>query len=172
MLVKRLRRSQRRVAELDNKVAALEAQAAPILITGHTYQAQLIALAVFIVVQANGSLRCVAKTVGFVAQMCGWKFGAPSHTSVRPWVMRCGLFQLHQAVQLSGDYVALLDESIQIGREKLLLLLGIKIATDRSHCAPLRAEDVTVLGMEVQFSWTGQDVADFLSRSLDGLPHV
>lgn len=172
LLVKRLRRSQRRVAELENKVAALEAQAAPILITGHTYPAQLIALAVFIVVQANGSLRCAAKTVGFVAQMLGWEFGTPSHTSVRRWVMRCGFFQLQQAAQLSGNYVALLDESIQIGREKLLLLLGIKLATDSSHCAPLRAEDVTVLGMEVQSSWTGQAVADFLSRSLDRLPHV
>lgn len=76
--------------------------------------------------------------------MLGWKFGTPSHTSVRRWVMRCGLFQLQQATQLSGHYVALDDESIQIGREKLLLLLGVKIEPDRSHCAPLRADDVTV----------------------------
>lgn len=172
LLQARLRRSQRRVVELENKVAALEAQAAPILISGHTYPAQLIALAVFIVVHANGSLRCAAKTVGFVAEMLGWKFGTPSHTSIRRWVMRCGLFQLQQATHLSGNYVALLDESIQIGREKLLLLLGVKIASDRSHCAPLRAEDVTVLGLEIQSSWTGQAVADFLGRSLDRLPHV
>lgn len=172
LLQARLRRSQRRVAELENKVAALEAQAAPIPISGHIYPAQLIALAVFIVVHANGSLRCAAKTVGFVAQMLGWKFDKPSHTSVRRWVMRCGLFQLHGAAQLSGNYVALLDESIQIGREKLLLLLGVKIEDDRSHCAPLRAEDVTVLGLEVQSSWTGQAVADFLGRSLGPLPHV
>jgi len=50
LLQARLRRSQRRVAELENKVTALEAQAAPIPISGHIYPAQLIALAVFIVV--------------------------------------------------------------------------------------------------------------------------
>lgn len=172
LLHAQLRRSQRRVAKLEKKVAALEAQAAPISISDHTYPAQLIALAVFIIVHANGSLRCAAKTVGFVSQMLGWKFNTPSHTSVRRWVMRCGLFKLQQAAQLSGNYVALLDESIQLGREKLLLLLGVKIEADRSHCAPLRAEDVTVLGMEIQSSWTGQAVADFLSRSLNRLPHV
>lgn len=39
LLQARLRRSQRRVAELENKVAMLEAQAAPIPISGHTYPA-------------------------------------------------------------------------------------------------------------------------------------
>lgn len=172
LLSARLRRSQRRVAQLENKVAELEARSAPVFIAGHTYPAQLIALAVFITVHANGSLRCAAKTVGFVSEMMGWKFNTPSHTSVRRWIMRCGYFQLQQVAALSGNYVALLDESIQIGREKLLLLLGVKLEADRSQCAPLRAEDVTVLGMEIQSSWTGQAVADFLSRSLDHLPHV
>lgn len=172
LLRAQLRRSRQRVIALENKVAALEVQAAPTAIAGHTYPAQLIALAVFIVVHANGSLRCAAKTVGFVAQLFGWKFNAPSHTSVRRWVTRCGLFQLQQTRQLSGNYVALLDESIQIGREKLLLLLGVKLEADRSGCQPLRADDVTVLGMEVQSSWTGEAVADFLGRSLDHLPHL
>ena len=172
LLTARLRRCQGRIAQLEDQVAALEAQAAPLAVAGHTYPAQLIALAVFIVVQANGSLRCAAKTVGFVSQMLGWTFPSPSHTSVRRWIMRLGYFQLQQAAQLHGDYVALLDERIQIGRERLLLLLGLKIEADRSHCAPLRAADVTVLGLEVQSSWTGEAVADFLTRSLDRLPHL
>ena len=172
LLQAQLRRSQHRAATLEKKVAELEAQAAPLRIPGHTYPAQLIALAVFIVVHANGSLRCAAKTAGFVAQLLGWGFGTPSHTSVRRWVMRCGHFQLQQAAQLSGDYVALLDESIQIGREKLLLLLGVKIEAGSSHCQPLRAEDVTVLGLEVQPSWPGEAVAGFLARSLGGLPRL
>ena len=172
LLKAQLRRSRQRVSLLENKVATLQAQAAPMAISGHTYPAQLVALAVFIVVHANGSLRCAAKTVGFVSQMLGWKFKAPSHTTVRRWVMRLGFFQLQQTQHLSGDYVALLDESIQIGREKLLLLLGVKIEADRSRCQPLRADDVTVLGLEVQTSWTGQAVADFLSRNLDTLTNV
>lgn len=53
-----------------------------------------------------------------------------------------------------------------------MLLLGVKLAKDRSHYRPLRADDVTVLGLEVQSSWTGQAVADFLGRSPDRLPHV
>jgi len=172
LLQAQLRRSQHRAAALEKKVAELEAQAAPVRIPGHTYPAQLIALAIFIVVHANGSLRCAAKTVGFVARLLGWEFGTPSHTSVRRWVMRCGHFQLQQAAQLSGNYVALLDESIQIGREKLLLLLGVKIEAGHSHCQPLRTDDVAVLGLEVQSSWTGKEVAGFLTRNLNRLPQI
>ena len=172
LLRARLRRSQAQLARLKKQTAELKARTAPLTISGHTYPAQLVALAVFIVVHANGSLRCAAKTVGFVALLLGWKFATPSHTSVRRWVMRCGHYQLQGAAALSGDYVALLDESIQIGREKLLLLLGVKIETDRSHCQPPRVEDLTVLGLEVQASWTAAAVVDFLTRSLDRLPRV
>lgn len=172
LLQARLRRSQQRVLMLEQKVSELKVGAAPTPVCGHTYPAQLIALAIFIVTHANGSLRCAAKTVGFVAQLLGWNFGTPSPTSVRRWVMRCGHFKLQQAAQLSGNYVALLDESIQIGREKLLLLLGVKIEADRSHCQPLCIDEVTVLGLEVQSSWTGEEVADFLTRTLNRLPQI
>jgi hypothetical protein len=61
-----------------------------------------------------------------------------------------------------GNYVAILDESIQIGREKL--------QEDRSIAAPLTSHDVEVLGLEVQQSWTGDNITDFMHRQLDRLP--
>lgn len=172
LLRAQLVRSQARVLRLEAELQTLKDAVAPLPVAGHTYPAQLIALAVFIVVHANGSLRCAARTVGFMAGLLGWTYATPSHTSVRRWVLRCGLHQLHHPADRVGDYVALLDESIQIGREKLLLLLGVKIQPDRSHCRPLTSSEVVVLGLEVQQSWTGECVADFLRRSFRRLPGV
>ncbi len=168
----RLKRSQRRVKKLEAELEQMKALTCPLAIEGHVYPAQLIALAVFIVVQAKGSLRCAAKTVGFVARLLSWDYAEPSHTSVRRWVLRSGLYQLQHASDKAGDYVAILDESIQIGREKLLLMLGVKIQGDRSHCAPLTGAEVEVLGLEVQQSWKGEEVAGFIRRNLDRLPQV
>ncbi len=165
-LVARLRRSQQRIKELEEQVAHLKQITEPIRVANHVYPAQLIALAVFIVVQAKGSLRCAAKTVGFVAQMMGWDYDRPSHVTVRRWTLRCGLYVLDYAKSKTGDYVGIIDESIQIGREKMLLLLGVKLAEDRSHCAPLTMADVEVLGVEVQQSWKGEDVAEFIEKRL------
>ncbi|MCB9298030.1 MAG: T9SS type A sorting domain-containing protein [Lewinellaceae bacterium] len=61
--------------------------------------------------------------------------------------------------------MGILDASIQIGKEQLLLLLGVK--ADAASCGrPLCIEDVSVLGMEVQSSWTGAAVADFIRRNM------
>ncbi len=166
LLEARLVRSQRRVRALEAELARLNQLTQAIPVANHTYPAQLIALGVFIVVQAKGSLRCAAKTVGFVAQMMGWDYASPSHVTVRRWVLRCGLYLLDYAQDKAGEYVGIIDESIQIGREKMLLLLGVKIDKDRSHCAPLTMNDVEVLGVEVQQSWTGEDVAQFIEGRL------
>lgn len=58
------------------------------------------------------------------------------------------------ARDLQGDYVVIIDESIQIVKEKLLLMLGIKVAPGQCYSAPLCGADAEVLGIEVQNSWT------------------
>jgi len=59
-----------------------------------------------------------------------------------------------------------LDESIQIGKEKLLLMLGVPIHKGQSYSQPLIHQDVVVLGMEVRTSWKGGAIADFIKARL------
>lgn len=168
----RLRRAHRRIVRLEAENKALIEARRPTRVAGHSFPIELIALAVFIVVHGNGSLRCAAKTVGFVARLLGWSYPVPSHSSVRRWILRLGLAQLEQTANLTGEYIGLLDESIQIGGEKLLLLLGLKVDHDQPRGQPLEMKDVCVLGMEVQSSWTGVRVAQFLLRFLRRAPGI
>lgn len=64
-------------------------------------------------------------------------------------------------------YVGITDLSIQIGREKFLLFLGIKLPENYSRFRPLTMADVEVLGVEVQTSWTAEEVEAFVKRRLD-----
>lgn len=132
----------------------------------HHYPAQMVALAVFMVVFANCSLRGTAKTLGFFAQLMKWDFKAPSPSSISNWVKRCGLHELLNKKGLAGDYVVIGDESIQMGKEKLFLLLGYPTDLDETQCAPLRHEDVVVLGMSVRQSWKGVSIKEFVQGIL------
>lgn len=162
----RLKYSQQRVLWLEAENERLRLIAEPRPVFNHKYPAQMIALAVFIVIN-GGSLRCAAATAQFLARLMGWSLtDRPSPTTVRTWVLRCGLHALQSVRNMRGEIVLIIDESIQIGTEKLLLLLGVPLSKDHCRCTPLTGEDVQILGMEVQHSWTGDLIADFMERTL------
>jgi hypothetical protein len=152
---------------------AYRLQLEPHAVFNHHYPAQMMALAVFMVLR-GASLRCAAASVSFYAELMGWqgRFNEPCASTIRNWVCRCGLHALRYSKNLSGDYVAILDESIQIGKEKLLLMLGVPIKEGQSYCQALTSQDVVVLGMEVQTSWTGEAIAAFITRRISQHPHV
>ncbi|MCB9039599.1 MAG: hypothetical protein H6557_23525 [Lewinellaceae bacterium] len=153
------------IVKLQAQVRELQAITKPQPVFNCVYPAQMMALAVYIVLH-GGPLRCAAATAGFYAEMMGWypiRYELEDGTS--NWVQRCGLHALKLTHGLKGEYVGILDASIQIGKEQLLLLLGVK--ADAASCGrPLCIEDVSVLGMEVQSSWTGAAVADFIRRNM------
>ena len=172
LLRAQIKRRDRRIAELEKLIEAQNQILEPQLIPRHSYPAQMITLAVFIVVLGGGSLRCAAKTVSFFAYLMGWPYQAPSPTTVRNWVLRAGYFALNQAKDLRGAYLAIIDESIQIGKEKLLLLLGVKVPPNYCRIQPLRMQEVEILGMEVQSSWTGDRIANFMTNRLDNFARI
>jgi hypothetical protein len=165
-----LRYAYQRIARLRAQNEALRARLTPTRVKQHRYPGELMALSVFLVVQGGSSLRCAAAGVEFVSQLLGWSFPQPSHTTVREWVLRCGYQAVLDSRALSGRFALIIDESIQVGKEKLLLLLGVELAADQCRCAPLQHRDVHVLGLEVQSSWTGQDIADFVHSNLQQRP--
>lgn len=74
------------MSKLEAQLQQLRQLTQPQHIAGHVYPAQMVAMAVFIVVFASGSLRCAAKTIGFLSQLMGWDYGEPSHVTIRNWV--------------------------------------------------------------------------------------
>jgi hypothetical protein len=159
------------IAKQQVRMKQLEAITTPQQVFNCTYPAQMMALAIFVVLN-GGSLRCAAATAGFFAELMGWSFKAPASKTVSNWVERCGLHALQLTKSLTGEYVAIIDASIQIGKEQLLLLLGVKAERAAQLDRPLCMADMEVLGMEVQSSWNGDEVAAFISRSLAERPGI
>ena len=90
----------------------------------------------------------------------------PSRNTIENWVKKCGLDiynstgNLHQ----STDYAMVIDESMMIGSQKLLLTLGVPA---KHQGSPLTLEDVSILDMAVSSSWNSDRIKDRLLVASD-----
>lgn len=169
-----LRRCRHRIAKLENRIQELEAITLPRPIFNHSYPVQMIALAIFMVTQAQVSLRGTAKTLGYFSQLMGWSFVAPGHVSVLRWVLRAGLYQYKTSAEhRKGHFAGILDESISLGGEKLLLFQGVELPgglLDKDQA--LSGQDVEVMAMQVSPSWTAEGVGQFLDEAITRNPNA
>ena len=116
------RRLKDQIRDRDEIIAKLRAEVAyhkgttqPEPVFNCQYPAQMMVLAVFIVLH-GGSLRCAAATIGFYSsELMGWKYKAPTWKTISNWVERCGLHALQLTQDLNGQYVGLSDLTIQVG---------------------------------------------------------
>ena len=72
----------------------------------------------------------------------------PDWTTSRTWLMQLGLAQLRQPVVEADDWVWMVDHSIQLGRDRLLAVLGAR-ASELPTGAPLRRCDLRLLHLKV-----------------------
>jgi hypothetical protein len=90
---------------------------------------------------------------------------AVSHQTVSDWVKTAGLAMYKEArgkLRASGmKYAYIIDESITVGSQKLLLILAIP-ASHPGHA--LKHEDVLVVGIFVAKSWKAEDVSKKLQE--------
>jgi len=85
----------------------------------------------------------------------------PSHTSILGWVKKFGYYQLTKPKPRSPDWVILLDESVQFGQNKLLVIYGVR-QSRIDFTRPLRFSDLNALALSTRSSWTGTAIQALL----------
>lgn len=89
---------------------------------------------------------------------------APSHVTICNWVKKVGYYQLLKPKEIAEDWVIIIDESIQIGSEKLLLILGIRCA-NIDFSRPLSFTDVLPIVQISKAGWNAQKVKIELEKA-------
>lgn len=126
-------------------------------VENYNYPLELIWMAILMHVNFNVSLRGVSQSLMKLGRLYKLKFENLSHMTIRNWCLKFGLFRLSDELS-SGKYILISDESVEIGRERLLLLYVVPIE-NYSSIVPLSMEDVKVLDLGVQTVWNSDDVA-------------
>ncbi len=107
------------------------------------------------------SFRAISQLFSIFALCMNLNVRTPSHTTVMNWVHKIGLYQLTRKKKKADDWVILLDHSIQLGREKLFVVLGIR-ESEIDFTRPLRFQDLVPLLLVAKAKWNLEEARDCL----------
>ncbi len=107
-----------------------------------------------------------------ISEALGLGLDVPHWTSGRLWLMRLGHAMLTADKPPADDWAWLIDHSVQIGQEKCLVILGIRLADlpPRGQC--LRHQDMELIELAPAKSWTRSQVDAALEKAADTAGHV
>lgn len=94
----------------------------------------------------------------------------PSHNTIENWVKKCGLKVYEDAGKplKNCDYAEIVDESMMIGSEKLLLTIGVPA---KHQGRPLDCPDVSMLDIAIADSWNGEKIGEHLVKAAEKVGH-
>jgi hypothetical protein len=78
------------------------------------------------------------------------------------WAKKIGCYQFIKPIEKSNDWILIIDESIQFGHEKLLVIYGIK-ASEIDFKRALTYNDLTPLTIASKCSWT----SDLIKKEIE-----
>ena len=97
-------------------------------IPNHTYSATTIFLLLQFVLSAI-SFRGSVRALSIVNDVFGQTLDKiPSWSSVRMWLLRLGYYKFNRPKQIANDWCWIVDHTIQLGKIKCLLILGIRLS--------------------------------------------
>jgi hypothetical protein len=130
---------------------------------GQHYSVGVIFLFVTLVVDASISMRGGARVLAVVRELCGLALEVPDWTTGRSWLLRVGYYKLMRPKEKADDWVLFIDHSCQIGNDKCLVILGIRLRDLPPPGECLRLEHLEPLEVLPVKSSTQADVATQLT---------
>jgi hypothetical protein len=94
----------------------------------HHYSVGHVELFLALVLSAAVSLRGTSRVFEIVGDTLGLPWTCPSWSAGRLWLLRVGYYKLTRPKQQAADWVWIVDHSIQLGLEKCLVILGVRLS--------------------------------------------
>lgn len=119
-------------------------------------------------------LRGASRVLAIVAEAFGWMIDIPHWTTGRLWLMRLGHAMLTRPLEVAEDWAWLADHSVQIGQDKCLAIVAIRLRDLPKRGTCLEHKDMHLVALEPRSSWNGVEVDQALERAVSrtGVPRV
>lgn len=109
-------------------------------------------------INTSSSFRGVSKTLVIFQNSLNIHSNPPSYQTGLVWVKKVGYYQLQKPKEKADDWIIIVDESIGIGQEKVLVVLGIRRSNIEFN-RPLKMQDLEPLLVKSKERWTGDMIA-------------
>ena len=129
-------------------------------------------LFITLVLSAVASLRGASRTMETVLSLFGPALPRPSWYAGRLWLLRIGYYKLTRPKHKASDWVWIVDHTVQVGVEKCLLILGVRLSELSRTNLVLSHEDVEPIALFPVRTSNGEVVFQQLEDTIDktGLP--
>ncbi len=113
----------------------------------HQYSVGHAASFIRLVLSDAASLRCAGRAMATMFSAWRGSATAPAWSTGRLWILRLGYYKLTRPKEQADDWVWIVDHTLQIGDEKCLVILGVRLSAlpDVGHC--LRHQDVEPIAL-------------------------
>ncbi len=138
----------------------------------HTYTLGHIMLFLLLVLSSTTSLRGASRCMEIVFPFFGFELPLPSWSAGRLWLLRLGYYKLVRAKMIAEDWVWIIDHTIQIGVEKCLVILGIRLNDLPEAGTCIGHKDVEIIDMIPVKRSDGKIVYEQLTEAIEttGVP--
>lgn len=150
-LVNEKRALECRVAQQANELSRLKREnqqlcclPADPVVANHNFGPKMISLCLELAKQIG--FRPVGSVLQIIQRWLGIEFKTPQWTTVRTWLCRCGVGLLEEQAVTADDWIWMVDHSVQLAKQNVLLILGIR-QSDLPAGRPLARNDMSVLGI-------------------------
>ena len=121
--------------------------------------------------QTSASFRAIAKGFFIINLYLDMSERSPTHTTLLNWVHKIGYYELIKPKAKADDWIIIIDESIQIGQDKILVILGIR-ESEIDFSRPLRFNDLVPLREISKKSWTGELISECINEVKEELGDI
>lgn len=131
----------------------------------------MVALSVAFYSRLSVGSRQVVEIFNILNEFMGGMFGkVPAYTSIGYWAQELGLSVYKESCSLFKDkrYALVIDESMMIGSEKLLLTLAVP-ADNEGHV--ITEKDIVIVDISIAKSWNGTTIEDVLKKVSEKIGH-
>jgi len=133
-------------------------------VRGGQFSLTIARLAMDLVLETGASMRGAAAGLRLTAARLDLGVTTPSFGAVRSWLLRLGCYALMCPLP-SGDWVWLIDHTVQIGACKLLVIAGCPLANVPFGERSLRQSDLHLVGLSLMEHSTKEAVAAELEKA-------
>ncbi len=129
----------------------------------HQYSLSIIVLITALYKYGGMSLRSCRHSLCCMFLCLGLNSRVPSHSSIRNWLCKCGMYRVKSTATTGGEYVIYVDESITFGSEKMLVILGVPLSKIPRHRS-LSHNDMAVLFVGAGQEWKAEHIERELEK--------
>ena len=108
------------------------------------------------------SFRSLSKIFAAFNLYLDLELSSPSFSTAKLWVEKIGYAKLQCVKEKADDWILILDESIGIGQEKVLVVLGIR-RSNIDFTRPLSLQDMEPILVKSSERWTRHDISKELN---------